>query len=223
MNEPNFQIAVIRGDGTGQFFAQSRFTVGGRPLRPALADLDSDGVLDIVVGNFTGNSVSVRLGIDGLTYQPRVDYAVGDAPRHVRVADFTGDGVPDVIVTNSMSDDVSLLVGVGDGTFAGEVRFAVGSRPRDGAVLDANGDGALDFAVLNVISPREITVLLNQGAPCSAADFACPGGVLDFNDVVAFLGAFGAMDPSADLAPPMGVLDFNDVIAYLTLFAAGCP
>lgn len=61
------------------------------------------------------------------------------------------------------------------------------------------------------------------GAPCSAADFAEPFGALDFSDVIAFLGAFAAMDPSADLAEPTGAYDFSDIVAFLTLFGAGCP
>ena len=58
---------------------------------------------------------------------------------------------------------------------------------------------------------------------CSDADLAEPLGSLDFSDVVAFLTAFGAMDPAADLAEPMGSFDFSDVVAFLTAFGAGCP
>ena len=58
---------------------------------------------------------------------------------------------------------------------------------------------------------------------CNAADLAEPFGQLDFSDVVAFLGAFAAMQPEADLAPPIGVFDFSDVVAFLSEFAAGCP
>jgi len=58
---------------------------------------------------------------------------------------------------------------------------------------------------------------------CSVADLDEPFGVLDFNDVLAFLAAFGSMDAAADLAPPVGVFDFNDVLAFLGAFGAGCP
>ena len=61
------------------------------------------------------------------------------------------------------------------------------------------------------------------GGPCNDADLAEPEGVLDFTDVVAFLGAFGAGLPEADLAPPMGVFDFTDVVSFLGAFGAGCP
>ena len=54
------------------------------------------------------------------------------------------------------------------------------------------------------------------------ADLAAPFGVLDFFDVLAYLGQFDASDPAADLAAPFGVFDFFDVLEYLGLFDAGC-
>ena len=60
-------------------------------------------------------------------------------------------------------------------------------------------------------------------AGCNEADLAEPFDALDFSDVVAFLTAFGSMDPAADLAPPTGVFDFSDVVAFLGAFGAGCP
>jgi predicted outer membrane repeat protein len=61
------------------------------------------------------------------------------------------------------------------------------------------------------------------GASCNEADLAEPFGQLDFTDVIAFLSAFGAMDPAADLATPFGAWDFTDVLAFLGAYGAGCP
>ncbi len=59
--------------------------------------------------------------------------------------------------------------------------------------------------------------------PCNEADLAQPFGQLDFDDVLAFLIGFGAMDLSSDLATPTCVFDFADVLAFLTAYGAGCP
>ena len=59
--------------------------------------------------------------------------------------------------------------------------------------------------------------------PCNEADLGAPFGTLDFTDVIAFLGAFGAGEQAADLAPPFGTFDFSDVLAFLGAFGAGCP
>ncbi len=67
----------------------------------------------------------------------------------------------------------------------------------------------------------ELVSLIDGG--CNEADLAVPFGTHDFDDVLAFLTAFGAMEPAADLALPSAVFDFDDVLAFLVAFGAGCP
>ncbi len=99
----------------------------------------------------------------------------------------------------------------------------------DGAMLSA-GQYAISFNVSASIVAGETSAVgsidwtLSLRSPaCSGADLALPSGLLDFSDVVAFLGAYGASEPSADLGPPFGVWDFSDVVAFLGAFGAGCP
>ena len=109
-----------------------------------------------------------------------------------------------------------------------------------GAVLEVLASGAMppdsneaSFTLSRPLAPCELirAVDTDNGAAVppntvevrNAADLAQPVGVLDFDDVLAFLVAFGAMDPAADLAPAMGVFDFDDILAFLSAFGAGCP
>lgn len=67
-----------------------------------------------------------------------------------------------------------------------------------------------------------------SGQQTLTARFVCladldGNGTLNFFDIVAYLSAFGAGDPSADLAEPLGVLNFFDLAAFLQLYNAGCP
>ncbi len=125
------------------------------------------------------------------------------------------------------------------------------SREGDGVDLDGNGV-ADDDAEIAAYSPNDLAfnpdgdviafVTLRQtsdgaalgdafivihvepgSTPCSAADLAEPFGQLNFDDVIAFLVAFGNMDAAADLAEPFGQWNFDDVIAFLVVFGAGCP
>jgi len=61
------------------------------------------------------------------------------------------------------------------------------------------------------------------GPPACPADIAEPIGVLNFFDVVAYIGLFNAGDPAADLTAPFGVVNFFDLSVYIGLFNAGCP
>lgn len=65
--------------------------------------------------------------------------------------------------------------------------------------------------------------LTSLAVGCSVADYASPCGVLDFNDLAAFLTFFNSRDPAADLSSPDGVFDFFDVAAFLTGYTNGCP
>jgi hypothetical protein len=58
---------------------------------------------------------------------------------------------------------------------------------------------------------------------CNGADVAEPLGVLDLNDVTAFVDAFVSGYPIADLASPAGILDLSDVTAFIDAFLGGCP
>jgi hypothetical protein len=79
--------------------------------------------------------------------------------------------------------------------------------------------GFTDFDV----SLDNITVTTVSGGGCNAADVAEPFGVLDLDDVQAFIGAFTANDSAADIAEPFGVWDLMDVQAFVGAFNAGCP
>jgi hypothetical protein len=159
---------VALGAGDGSFAAPITYpmvvAVGFPPGFDAdtlaSADLDSDGVLDLVAAG--GNVVSVLLGLGGGSFGPPTGYLVGDSASAVAVGLIDGDAVPDLVVVNRFSHDVSLLFGVGDGTFADQVVHAVGSFPRDVAIRDLDGDDDRDLVVLNN-KPGDVSVFLNPG------------------------------------------------------------
>jgi len=103
---------------------------------------------------------------------------------------------------------------------------ATGLGQSESLSVDLTGTGPHYAIVSGTDSSTQLYQLdlsLTGSPSCNDADLAEPFGVLDFSDVVAFLGAFGAMDSAADLAAPFGVWDFSDVVAFLGAFGAGCP
>jgi len=151
------------------------------------------------------------------------------------IADLDGDGAGDVAFVNDGPTGQDQFVGViyHDGTrgVAGNAvpaeSYLAGIPSGDVAVADMSADGR-PWVISGKRGLRSgVSALPSRGAPetsgCSAADLAEPFGVLDFNDVLAFLVGFGAMDAASDLAEPFGEFDFNDVLAFLVLFGSGCP
>lgn len=157
------------GSLSGLFGPPTNFEVGRHPSSVALADLNGDRKLDLVVGNEGTNSFSVLLGNGDGTVQTQVTYATGTAVAAVALGDFNGDHQLDAAVANYghfydgaySPDSVGIFLGHGDGTFdglpadGGNVMDPAHAFPTGGndpvilATGDFNGDGKLDLAAAN--------------------------------------------------------------------------
>jgi hypothetical protein len=137
-------VSVLLGNGDGSFQLAQNFDAGIYPGSVALADVNRDGHLDLVV---TAGSVRVLLGNgDGSLRSTGVNYVAGSRPVGLAVGDFTGDGWPDLAVVNQVSNDVSILIN--DRHWRGRVAPPI-SSPRPPAQVNAGGaslDGLMAFA-----------------------------------------------------------------------------
>jgi hypothetical protein len=154
----NFAPVVVYGSG------------GYAPYSVALADVNGDGKLDLLVANYGSGTVGVLLGNGDGTFQTAVAYGSGGSYAvSVAVADVNGDGKPDLLVANYVDDTIGVLLGNGDGTFQTVVTYGSGGYvPRLVAVADVNGDGKLDLLAANLsanggTSNGSVGVLLGNG------------------------------------------------------------
>jgi hypothetical protein len=139
------------------------------PSAVVLADLDGDGIPDLIVANSGSNNLLVRRGLPGGGFGPPVNgsYGIftGTEPVSVTVADLDGDGRPDLVVANEGSNDVSVLL---NSSTRGVIRLVPGPRLKAGygpistAVADVNGDGKPDIIVSDSQS-GDVRVLRNLG------------------------------------------------------------
>src|SRR5262249_43980566 len=60
--KPDSLVRVLLGDGRGGFTPKGDYPTGGSPLSIAVADVDHDGILDVLVANTNARSVSVLYG-----------------------------------------------------------------------------------------------------------------------------------------------------------------
>src|SRR5262249_34029004 len=119
----NAVVFLGNGDGTFQTALAPRTSVGQIPTDIALADINKDGALDLIVGhNGSGaganRGVTVRLGNGNGTFQTATELLSNTPVTAVGVADFDRDGNVDFVVsTNDAPGRVILMFGKGNGSF----------------------------------------------------------------------------------------------------------
>jgi subtilisin-like proprotein convertase family protein len=125
------------------------------PGAMAIADLNGDGIPDLIYANTDSNNVLVYLGRPGGSFaDPPLSFFVGTNPVSLAVGDLNGDGLPDLAVADQGSNDVSVLLGgrdaAGNWTFQAGPRLGTGgSGPNAVTIRDMNGDGVPDLLVTN--------------------------------------------------------------------------
>jgi hypothetical protein len=157
-------VSVLLGKGDGTFQSPLTFAVGSDPVAVAVADLDGDRKLDLVVAN-ADDTVSVLLGNGNGTFQPQQTFSVGQisrGPESLLLAKVNGDGSPDIVVANYGDNTIGILINNGDGTFQPQQTFAAGIGPYAIAAADVNGDGAVDVVATGP-AQNKISVLLGDG------------------------------------------------------------
>jgi hypothetical protein len=176
-------VTIRTGNGDGTFAGGTYvFDSGGEgPNSVAVADVNGDGKLDLLVANSCDAGCDVATGVVGIllgngdaTFQPAASYSSGGIhAESVAVADVNGDGKPDLVIANecatsancpvSVDGSVSVLLGNGNGTFQTAVAYDAGGIDSTSVgVADVNGDGKVDLVVTNSLS-NAVAVLLGNG------------------------------------------------------------
>jgi MBG domain (YGX type)/Chitobiase/beta-hexosaminidase C-terminal domain/FG-GAP-like repeat/Abnormal spindle-like microcephaly-assoc'd, ASPM-SPD-2-Hydin/NHL repeat len=127
-------------------------TVPNPPYAVGLADLNGDGIPDLVTGATPG--LYLQFGNGDGTFQSVAQISGESVPSTgIAFGDFNGDGKADIAFigcANSFSNcAVGVLLGNGDGTFQKERYFDSTSEISGIAVGDFNGDGIQDIAAAN--------------------------------------------------------------------------
>ncbi|MEJ0039265.1 MAG: VCBS repeat-containing protein [Gammaproteobacteria bacterium] len=145
----------------GAFLAPVTVPAGAQPITVKIADMNGDGVADLVAANFgagtdgvgsAGVSVVLQNAMAPGTFLAPVTYAAQSGTTHLVVMDVDGDTLPDVVTANlgpSPSGSVSVLLqdATHPGTLKAAQSYAGFGQPLCVAVGDLDGDGRPDIAV----------------------------------------------------------------------------
>jgi len=194
-------VTILLGNGDGTFapVATSPAT-GSGPQGIAAGDFNGDGIPDLAVANYDGNSITVLLGNgDGtFTAAPTIDFPFNTTPPFILAGDFNGDGKLDLATFSDGANEVIVLLGKGDGTFPTTITTPAPNLQAEPSTLmvDLNGDGIPDLVVTSFSG--DATVLLGTGSGTFTT-----GATLGFYDLGLTVGDFNG-DGIPDLAANVG-------------------
>jgi FG-GAP-like repeat/Stigma-specific protein, Stig1 len=145
-------------------------------LKMALADVDSDGFIDVLV--LADHHIELHRGAGDGTFGPETQVTtLGEHPWDIVAGDWDGDGAVDLAVTAIGSGPLVNLHGEGDGTFSVKQTIDIPSYA-DVAVGDMNADGIIDLVlfVSSSVNGSSVRVLLGQGDGTFGAAIDTPAG-----------------------------------------------
>jgi hypothetical protein len=171
------RVSIFLGRGDGRFEVERKIPVRpagetgrGEPRSVALADMNGDDDLDLIVGNASADRVAILLGSGNGVFGNATEFFAGAFPLDVHAVDMNGDDFLDIVVANGEDPDdpgtsaprVNVVFGKGDGTLIEDTRtsYATGSLPRALAIGDLNGDTFPDVVTAHETGNR---VFLLQG------------------------------------------------------------
>lgn len=121
--------------------------VGATVNDAVAADIDGDGVNDIITANSNGKITLITALSNSYTYAAPASFAATATPRKLWPLDLNGDGdgFDDIVTLNTGS--VSLFINDGSGQFNAAVGYAVCAEANDIHISDIDGDGLPDLVL----------------------------------------------------------------------------
>lgn len=164
-------VTVRLGNGNGTFGSSISFLDGNNNTDAlALADLNDDGILDLVTTGITsGSSVgeaTVRLGKGDGSFGNPASYQTTAGPGEsfaVSLGDLNGDGILDLVTAGSYGATVQF--GTGSGTFGTVTSYTMDGGPSFAVSLaDLNNDGILDLVTAGQAADNQGSVSVRLGS-----------------------------------------------------------
>ena len=137
------------------------YTVDTTAIPVATADVNGDGYIDLIAGDYDSNALTVLTNNGTGHFVFSGKYTVGRQPVCLITPDVNNDGKPDLVCSSEGTNTVSVLTNNGSGQFTLSQTITVGAFPESVAAADFNGDGWVDLVVANYTA-RTLSVFTNN-------------------------------------------------------------
>jgi hypothetical protein len=167
-------ISVLLGKAGHGFEEPVDYVVGSGPTSVALADMDADGWLDVIVSKTGGTITSLLNQGDGALGSPITSLVQGS--RGLAVGYLNGEQVPRRCGGQRLLDSVSIFIGQGGGVLGAPVHVPVDASPKQAVMGDLDGDGDTDVAVSCLAGVVSVLLGDGNGGVAPAINYAMPNG-----------------------------------------------
>ena len=196
LNNQDSTVTIMFGGANGKLTTGNTYStgLGSFPTGIAVADVNGDGIPDLVVSGFNG--IATLLGVGDGTFRTGLFSTLYTAQSFLATGDFNKDGKMDVAVTDYLSGLIYILLGKGAGTFNQVAQYVIGYAPGTFYVEDFDRDGNPDIvfaqghpdALITLPYTQIVGVLFGNGDGtfAGAPAYLVPGGptsivAADFN------------------------------------------
>jgi hypothetical protein len=183
------QIAILHDFPSPQSF---NLNVSVIPRTLHAADLDGDGIDDLLIGGQVSSSLALFISTPGVGFGTERLLVTDITPRPAAPVDMDNDGDLDIVLVSQMGGTVGVNLNNGTGNFTPRARLEVGAQlePMDLDTADFDGDGFLDVvvfapALLNSGVASEVVVYRNLGNGELEEYVRLPGGELPTTGIAA--------------------------------------
>lgn len=155
---------LLRSNGSSLNMAVGSLYIEAVPSAIAIADVDKDGKLDLLLGNSNTGKANILTGDGTGNFVKKTDVVVGNQPWAFATADMDGDGNMDLVSSLYLGYRMGVLLGTGSGSFgvAKTTDTGTASYPTGVALADFDGDLRPDVAVA-LYGFNQLGVLRNTG------------------------------------------------------------